>query len=430
MTTTAVQMVANITVTPPEESFPVHGQVTLHAVLTDAGGHVVRGAFVYWSSADSTIATVSSSGVVTGMSAGRVQIAASSDGRSGIATVTVSPVPVTSVTIVPATLKITVGSTGQLLATAYDGSGRVVSGLTVTWGSGTSAVATVDQTGKVTAVAVGTSTVTASVAGKTGSASVVVSSQVASVGIVPDTLRMAPTSTGRLTATAYDASGKVVSGLTTAWSSSNSSVATVDASGLVTGKGAGTATMSATIGGAVGVATVIVAVPPPVEIQGCNGGTLTETAAAAIIVVGNIDKQCHATITSTAGSIEVRGKVDHGSVVTLVATAGVTIDNQISGGSTVDATAGGPFSVGQGVGGGPGASALTVFDCTSLTVGGDVNRGTQAKLHSHGPIGIAGAVHDPDTKVLWWAPSFKADGGVSPPSDAVKQNWGGFPDQY
>jgi uncharacterized protein YjdB len=302
----------------------------------------------------------------------------------------------------------------------------------VTWGSGNPVVATVDQSGKVTAVGIGTSTITAVIGGRAGSALAVVATPVAKVTATPDTLDLAPGDKGQLTATAYDASGNVIKGLSVAWGTSNAGVATVDTTGDVTAVTSGTATIFAVIGGRNGSATVIVAPPGPVMIQGCDGGTLNETAHAPIIVRGNINNQCQANITSTAGSIEIQGSIDKKSSAVLTATAGVTIDNQINNGSAVQVTAGGPFTLAQSIGGntGPVVSSLTVYQSNSLTIGGDIHNGAQVKLHSFGAILIGGAVHDPGTLVLWWAPSFTATNGVMPPAQAIKNNWGGFPDQY
>ena len=334
-TATGVQNVSKITVTPTSVAVVVHDHTTLHASLVDAAGQAVNGPSVFWSSEDSTVAVVSSSGIVTAMSAGVVRIAASAEGASATATVTVSAVRVASIVAVPDTLRLGPGASSRLLATAYNGSGNAVSGLALTWGSSSPAVATVDQTGMVTAVAAGTSTVTASAGGQTGSAAVIVATPtVAALTIVPDTLSVAPGAVGQLKATASDAAGHVLSGLPVTWGSSNSAVATVDTVGNVTGVATGTAQVSAAVGGHTATATVIVGNLPPVTIAGCNGGTLNETTAAPIIVTGNIDNGCVATLKSTAGSIEIQGTIDHQSAGTLVATTSVTLDQQIQGGST------------------------------------------------------------------------------------------------
>ncbi len=262
---TDVGGVSRIAVTPPSATLPVRDQLPLQASLIGGSGAPSRVA-VFWSTEDSAVALVSPTGVVTAMAPGVARIAASAEGVTGTATITVPITQVVSVTAVPDTLRLTPSAGARLLATAYDGSGNVVNGLAVTWGSSNTAVATVDQTGAVTAVSPGTSTVSASIGGKIGSATVIVSApQVATVLIVPDSLTLASGAAGQLRATAYDARGNIIKGLPIAWVSGNSAVVRVDASGVVTGVGKGTTTVSATIGGKAGSATIIVGHPkgPP-----------------------------------------------------------------------------------------------------------------------------------------------------------------------
>jgi uncharacterized protein YjdB len=261
---TDVEGVSRIAVTPPAATLAVRDQLSLEASLIGGSGGALSGPSIFWSTEDSSIALVSSTGVVTAMAAGVVHIAASAEGVSGTATITVPVVQVASVTVVPDTLRLAPTGAARLLATAYDGSGTIVNGLAVTWGSSNMAVATVDQTGAVTAVGAGTSTVSAAVGGKIGSATVIVAApQVATVLIVPDTLNLGVGTSGQLQATAYDTHGGVISGLPVAWGSANAAVATVDAAGTVTGKGHGTTSVSAAIGGKAGSATVNVGPHPP-----------------------------------------------------------------------------------------------------------------------------------------------------------------------
>ena len=65
--------------------------------------------------------------------------------------------------------------------------------------------------------------------------------------------------TSQFTATAANASGAAISGKTFAWTSSSSTVATVNASGLATAVDNGTATITATVDGIAGAATLVVA---------------------------------------------------------------------------------------------------------------------------------------------------------------------------
>lgn len=81
--------------------------------------------------------------------------------------------PVTSITLVPNALALFAGSTGQLVATMLDDHGNVVAA-TASWHSSNDAIASVDETGSVSAKAAGSAFVYATVDGHTDSASVVV----------------------------------------------------------------------------------------------------------------------------------------------------------------------------------------------------------------------------------------------------------------
>ena len=70
---------------------------------------------------------------------------------------------ISMISITPATASISVGATQQLTATAKDNAGTTVSGASLSWASSNTAVATVDGNGLATAVAVGSSAITASI---------------------------------------------------------------------------------------------------------------------------------------------------------------------------------------------------------------------------------------------------------------------------
>jgi hypothetical protein len=82
-----------VAVSPATASVVVSKTVTLAATLTDTLGHKVSSPSFTWSSDKPAIATVSSSGVVTGVAAGTAKITATSSGVSASATVTVTPPP-------------------------------------------------------------------------------------------------------------------------------------------------------------------------------------------------------------------------------------------------------------------------------------------------------------------------------------------------
>ena len=130
------------------------------------------------------------------------------------------------------------------------------------WESSNTSVATVDATGLVTAVAAGTATITASAGDVQATVEITVVSAtqpVVSVEVSPSAETIAIGTTRQLSAEAFDANGQAVAGAEFSWESSLSSVATVDGSGLVTGVGEGTATVTASSGSTQGTAAITVA---------------------------------------------------------------------------------------------------------------------------------------------------------------------------
>ncbi len=162
--------------------------------------------------------------------------------------------PDVTVTLSPTSVSLFVGETASLSASVSGGSGGSVS-----FTSSDNQVAMVSQSGTVTAVGVGSATITASASGASATASVTV--KASSISVTPGSLDLEVGQTGQLTATI---TGGV--GLSVTWSSSDESVATVDAGGLVTAQAAGTATVTAAVTGQAGVeasADVTVTETPP-----------------------------------------------------------------------------------------------------------------------------------------------------------------------
>ena len=154
--------VASIDVTPTSADILVGETVQLTGTPKGPGGETLTGRSVTWSSANTAVATVSSSGLVTGVAEGTADITATSEGRSGSAQVTVSPVPVATVELDPAgPVDVFTGGTVQFTATTKDAQGNVLTGRTVTWSTDPGTVASVDSNGLVTGEAAGSAEVTA-----------------------------------------------------------------------------------------------------------------------------------------------------------------------------------------------------------------------------------------------------------------------------
>lgn len=166
--------VASVVVALASASIPVGQTTTATATARDAQGATISGKTPSWSSANSSVASVSGDGTVTGVAAGSTEITATIDGRTGSATVTVTPPPVSTVTVTLSAPTISVGQSTQATAVLRDGSGAVVTGRTIAWSSSNTGVATVTNAGLVVAIAAGSATITASSEGRTGQATVTV----------------------------------------------------------------------------------------------------------------------------------------------------------------------------------------------------------------------------------------------------------------
>lgn len=93
----ASQVPAVVAVTPAVDTLEVGNAVTLSAEVRDRENVLVPGASVAWSSSDTSLATVSASGVVTAHGVGVVQIIATVAGQSGAAQLTTVPTTFSSV---------------------------------------------------------------------------------------------------------------------------------------------------------------------------------------------------------------------------------------------------------------------------------------------------------------------------------------------
>jgi Bacterial Ig-like domain (group 2) len=158
-------------------------------------------------------------------------------------------VTVASVDVTPTTSVIAVDDTVQFTATVKDASGKVLS-VPVTWTSSNTAVATVDAQGRAVGIGIGSVEISASAGSKQSKGKVDVQAKAASVTVTStsggNSSSLSVGSTVQLVATVKDASGNVLT-RTVTWSSSAATVASVDQAGLVTGVGAGSAVISATV---------------------------------------------------------------------------------------------------------------------------------------------------------------------------------------
>ena len=204
------------------------------------------------------MATISASGLATSVAAGSSVISATLGDVSGTTTLTVTAATLQSITVTPASPTITKGLTKQFTATGTysDGTTKAITA-SVTWASATSSVATISTGGLATGVAAGTSIITATLGSVSGTTTLTVTvATLQSIAVTPASPSLAVGTTQQLTATGTYSDGStanITSSVT--WTSGATAVATVSASGLLTGVGSGTAVITATSGSISGTTT-------------------------------------------------------------------------------------------------------------------------------------------------------------------------------
>ncbi len=245
-----------IAVTPASPSVAVGAtqQFTATATYSDGSAQNITSS-VTWSSSTTDVATVSSSGMASAMGSGTSTITATLSAVSGstMLTVSKSAPTLTSIAVTPSAPSIIAGATQQFTATGTysDGSTQNITS-SVTWTSSATTVATINSAGLATGVNAGTSTIKATLNGISGSAILTVASTgptLASIAVTPSAPSIIAGATQQFTATGTYSDGSTQNTTSSvAWTSSATTVAAINASGLVTGIAAGSSTIRAAAG--------------------------------------------------------------------------------------------------------------------------------------------------------------------------------------
>jgi uncharacterized protein YjdB len=257
--TVVPQPVVTVTVLPNPAQTTIGSTVQLTAATYDGNNQLLANRAVIWSSSNSAVATVDQQGVVTGHGAGSAIVSATAEGKSGASSVTVTLVPVGSVTVNPATASLAPAQQLQLTATTFDATGNTLTGRAVSWSSNATGVATISQTGLVSAVAVGSAVITATSEGKSATAVVTVTPtappppppapQIAKVTVTPNKWKPAVGQVLQFTARAFDSQDRQISNVTFTWSSTDIRRVTVTQTGLAVALSKGSADIRASAGG-------------------------------------------------------------------------------------------------------------------------------------------------------------------------------------
>ena len=151
---TELSRVASIRLVASAAPIASGATVQLTAEARDSRGNPIANQSFTWSSSDSTIARVSAAGlattgVVTGGSNGTVTISASAQSVTGSATLSVLPSPIALLSILAQTDSVDADATLPLRAILKDANGNVLSGRTINWTTGDTAIATVSTDGVI-----------------------------------------------------------------------------------------------------------------------------------------------------------------------------------------------------------------------------------------------------------------------------------------
>ena len=254
MAVTVSAVLDHIAVSPDGGSVNEGSTLQLTATPEDKNNNPLTlspGDSLLWSSSNTSLATVTSSGLVTGVAPGAVQITVADSNNPTInasVNVTVAAV-LDQIAVSPDGGSVNEDSTLQLTATPQDNNNNPVTlpiGDSLNWTSADTAVATVDATGLVTSIAPGTVQITVEDANDSSistSVAITVVGALDHIAILPSAGSVNAGDMLQLTATPEDKNDNPVTlpiGDSLNWTSADTDVATVDATGLVTGVAPGT----------------------------------------------------------------------------------------------------------------------------------------------------------------------------------------------
>lgn len=321
-----------------------------------------------WSSSNTTVATISTTlptqGLAKALAAGSSTITATSGAISGSTALTVTSAVITSISVSPTNANIPLGISQPYAAagTFSDGSVQDVTGV-VAWKSSATGVASITVSGLATGLNIGTSSISATLGTVSGSAPLTVNAaNLASLAITPANGTIAQGTTVQLTATGtFNDGGTRNLTHQAAWSSSDTTVATIGGTGIATGQprtglGPGTTMITATLG----TATVTV----NLTVSDATISSITVTPSGATIPIGSQKGFTATGLFSDASTQDITANCHWTSSNTAVATVGS------GGGAILTATglSSGSTNITASFGGVSGVAPLTVSSATLVSL--------------------------------------------------------------
>ena len=367
--------VGKVTVTPKTANVDVGSTLPLSATAYDSAAQPNADWPMLWSTLDATLATVSASGVVTGVKPGVVGIVATAGGVADTATITVKSTGPDSTVVAPRLDTLfSFNDSLQLTAKSYNGVSQVAG--SYTWVSRDPTVVTVNASGLVVAKANGSTYVVVTEAGGTkDSAHVFMIQKVSSITVTPTPVQRYLGTVQQFSANALDARGNAVAGASFTWGQSDPSITNIDATGLATMIAIGTDTVKATVGTVVGKAVLTVKSAITSIVVTPAGVTLTALAQTQAY-----SAVAHDTLGAVMTGINFNWTSTNPGVATVPGTVGTT--------QTATAAANGITAITATAQGVSGAANLTVAQVLVSIVAGPnptvIGQGGQAQLIARG----------------------------------------------
>jgi uncharacterized protein YjdB len=304
----------------------------------------------------------------------------------------VANIPVSSVVVTPDTATLVVGKSVTLTAKTYDAASNELSGRNIAWTGSNDDVATVSSSGKVTALAPGSVTITATSEGKSDNATITVIAPVSSVTVSPDSVSVIVGKTSALTAAVRDASGNALNGRAVTWKSDKTAVATVDANGVVTAVAPGTATITATSEGKNGNAKVVVTLEPVAKVTVAD---LEHPDDPFTVVEGNL-LQLAALLADASGDTLLDRLVTWESADPTIATVSATgqVKGMKPGIVKITATS-------EGVSGSADVTVTSAAEGNVVVLPADTTIATGQTFDLHGMVVGADGVARDDNTLMW-----------------------------